>query len=132
VALTKPRIMTQVQEGICIVTIQDASILDERNIAMLGKDLEKLVTDQNYINMIIDMTHVSYLSSAVLGKLMALYKKIKGEKGDLKLCNVKAEIRPIFAVTQLDKVIEIHETLIAAVNSFKKKTGIFGLFSKKK
>lgn len=131
-ALTKPRIMTQLQENICIVTIQDASILDERNIAMLGKDLEALVTEKNYINMIIDMHQVGYLSSAVLGKLMALYKKIKAEKGDLKLCNIKAEIRPIFSVTQLDKVIEIHESLVAAINSFKKKTGIFGLFSKKK
>lgn len=129
-ALTKPRIMTQMQEGICIVTIQDASILDERNIVMLGKDLEKLVSEKNYINMIIDLQHVGYLSSAVLGKLMALYKKIKAENGNLKLCNVKAEIRPIFSVTQLDKVIEIHESLTPAINSFKKK-GFFGLFKKK-
>ncbi|MGH7145151.1 MAG: STAS domain-containing protein [Planctomycetota bacterium] len=129
-ALTKPRLMTQIQEDICIVTIQDATILDERNIVMLGKDLEKLVDEQHYIQMIIDMTHVSYLSSAVLGKLMALYKKIKAEKGHLKLCNVKAEIRPIFAVTQLDKVIEIHADLETAINSFKQK-GFFGLFKKK-
>ena len=130
-ALTKPRIMTQIQEGICIVTIQDASILDERNIEMLGKDLEKLVTDQNYINMVIDMHQVGYLSSAVLGKFMSLFKKIKSEKGDLKLCNIKPEIRPIFSVTQLDKVIEIHDSLQPALSSFKKK-GLFGLFSKKK
>ena len=45
--------------------------------------------------------------------------RIKTEKGDLKMCRVHSEVREVFKITQLDKMIEIKDDLETALNSFK-------------
>jgi anti-anti-sigma factor len=119
----KPKMQTIVQGDIAIVTILESRILDENNINEIGKALMELVTKQYMVKMIIDMGEVKYLSSAVLRQFIALYKAIKNEKGDLKMCRVNPEVREVFKITQLDKMIEIKDDLESAVNAFKKKGG---------
>jgi anti-sigma B factor antagonist len=115
----------QIQVGVqgkdvAVVTLLAARILDETNIKDLGQQLQDLVKKQYMIKMVLDLGEVKYLSSAVLRELIALYKVIKAEKGDLKMCRVNPEIREVFKITQLDKMIEIRETLTEAVKSFEK------------
>ena len=119
----RPKMQTVVQGDIAIVTILESRILDENNINEIGKALMELVTKQYMIKMIIDMGEVKYLSSAVLRQFIALYKAIKTEKGDLKMCRVNPEVREVFKITQLDKMIEIKDDLESAVNAFKKQGG---------
>jgi|GEM_PF-2086499 len=116
----KPKMQTVVQGDIAVVTILESRILDESNVKEIGRALMELVTKQYMIKMIIDLGEVKYLSSAVLREFIALYKAIKAEKGDLKLCRVCPEVRDVFKITQLDKIIEIKDDLESAVNSFKK------------
>lgn len=120
----KPKMQTAVHpENIAVVTILESRILDENNINEIGRELMELVTKRYMIKMVIDMGEVKYLSSAVLRQFIALYKAIKAEKGDLKLCRVAPEVREVFKITQLDKMIEIKDDLDSAINAFKKKGG---------
>lgn len=117
----RPKLQTAVQGDVAVVTILEVGILDENNINDIGRQLQDLVKKQYMIKMVVDLGNVKYLSSAVLRQFIALYKAIKEEKGDLKLCHVRPEIREVFKITKLDKMIEIHDTLQAAVNSFKRR-----------
>ena len=108
-------------KDIAVVTLMESRILDEHNVNELADELMRLVTQHYMVKMVIDMSNVQYLSSVVLRHLIALYKAIKKEKGDLKLCHVHPDVREVFKITQLDKMIEIKDSLDAAVNSFKKK-----------
>ena len=126
-----PKIQTIVgPESIAIVTILESRILDENNIADLGRQLMDLVKKQYMIKMIIDMGAVQYLSSAVLRQFIALYKAIKEEKGDLRLCRVNPEVREVFKITQLDKMIEIKDDLDSAINAFKERKGGWGFLTR--
>lgn len=125
----KPKMQTIVQGDVAIVTILESRILDETNIAEIGRELMDLVTKQYMIKMVIDLGEVKYLSSAVLRQIIALYKAIKAEKGDLKLCRIDPSVREVFKITQLDKMIEIKDDLESAVNSFKK-TGGWGFLQR--
>jgi anti-sigma B factor antagonist len=117
-------------ENIAIVTLLESRILDETNINELGRQLMELVTKRYMIKMIIDLANVQYLSSAVLRQFIALYKAIKEEKGDLKLCRVAPQVREVFKITQLDKMIEICEDLDTATNSFKQRKGGWGFLTR--
>jgi anti-anti-sigma factor len=121
----RPKLQTITQGDVGIVTILESRILDESNINEIGRQLMDLVTKQYMIKMVIDMGEVKYLSSAVLRQMIALYKAIKAEKGDLKICRVNKEVREVFTITQLDKMIEIKDDLASAVNAFKKQGGGF-------
>ena len=127
----QPKMQTVVQaDNVAVVSLLESRILDEGNIAEIGRQLMDLVTRQYMIKMVIDLGEVKYLSSAVLRQFIALYKAIVQEKGDLKLCRVGPEIREVFKITQLDKMIEIHDNLDSAINSFKKKKGGWGFLKR--
>ena len=117
----KPKIQTVTQGDVGVVSILEARILDEASINAMGKALLDLVKKQYMIKMVIDLGEVKYLSSAFLRQLIALYKALKEEKGDLRLCRVDPQVREVFKITQLDKMIEIHDTLQKAVESLKQK-----------
>jgi anti-sigma B factor antagonist len=47
------------------------------------------------------------MSSAALGKLITLNKKVQTAGGRLVLCNIRQEIREVFEITKLDKLFVI-------------------------
>lgn len=127
----KPKMQTTVQgENVAVVTILESRILDESNIADIGAELMDLVKKRYMIKMVLDLGEVKYLSSAVLRQLIAVYKAIKAENGELKLCRVNPEVREVFKITQLDKMMEIHPDLDTAINSFKLKKGGWGFLTR--
>ena len=114
------KISVQVQGDVAVVTILESRILDESNINEIGFQLLQLVTQKYMVKMVLDLNEVKYLSSAVLRQFIALYKAIKAEKGDLVICRVRPEVREVFKITQLDKMIVIKDDLGSAVKSFEK------------
>ena len=80
--MARPRLMTQSVGDITVVYLLDSSILDESNIKKISEELIDISDRHFKIKMLIDFQKVDYLSSAVLGKLVALYKKVK--KGQIK------------------------------------------------
>jgi anti-sigma B factor antagonist len=47
------------------------------------------------------------MSSAALGKLITLNKKVQAAGGKLILCNIDPQIREVFEITKLDKLFVI-------------------------
>ncbi|MDP7670304.1 MAG: STAS domain-containing protein, partial [Alphaproteobacteria bacterium] len=92
-------------------------ILDESNIQEMGRELFGLV-DQNRIQILLNFMNVEFLSSAALGKLITLDKKIKTAKGQLKLSNIRPEIYEVFAITRLNKLFDIHDDEADALATF--------------
>lgn len=90
-----------------IVRFVDKRILDETNIQIIGSQLAGLVDDDGRRKIVLDFSHVEYLSSAALGKLITLDKKIKAVKGKLRLCGIRPEIHEVFKITRLDKIFTI-------------------------
>lgn len=127
----KPKMQTTVQgDNVAVVTILESRILDESNIVDIGNELMDLVKKRYMIKMVLDLGEVKYLSSAVLRQLIAVYKAIKAENGELKLCRVNPEVREVFKITQLDKMMEITPDLDTAISSFKLKKGGWGFLTR--
>ena len=59
-----------------------------------------------------------FMSSAALGKLITLHKKLTGVKGKLALCGISPQIFEVFAITKLDKIFKIHKDYQTALTSF--------------
>ncbi len=116
----KGRLITQTVGDVTVVDFLDSRILDENVIKVVVEEIFALVNNSYKIKLIIDFQNVDYLSSAVLGKMVALKKLCDEAKGMLRLCNIKPSIRQIFTITKLDKLIEIHPDQGAAMKSMQK------------
>jgi anti-sigma B factor antagonist len=93
----------------------DKKILDENNIQIIGNQLFGLVEEDGRKKIVLDFTNVEYLSSAALGKLITMDKKVKAANGKLRLCNIHKDIYEVFAITRLNKVFDIRNTQDEAV-----------------
>jgi anti-sigma B factor antagonist len=114
----KSKVMTQTVGDVVVAYFLDARILDDTVIQETFGDLIKLGTDAYKLKLLLNFSQVEYMSSAVLGKLVALHKKVLESKGRLKLCCIKPSIRQVFSITKLDKLFEIHDDELHALNAF--------------
>lgn len=103
---------------VTVVRFVDRKILDEANIQGLGQELFQLVEEENRAKLLLNFTNVEFLSSAALGKLITLDKKVKAHGGKLKLSNIRPEIYEVFAITKLNKLFDIKEDESDALAAF--------------
>jgi len=103
---------------VTVVRFVDKRILDETNIQVIGTQLFGLVDEDGRRKIVLDFSNVEYLSSAALGKLITLDKKVKASKGKLRLCGIRPEIHEVFTITRLHKVFNIFDDQEKALDGF--------------
>ena len=65
-----------------------------------------------------DQRSYSGASSAALGKLITMHKKVTTAKGKLALCSIQKDILDVFKITQLNKVLTLCTDLDDALSKF--------------
>jgi len=112
----RSRLQTELIGDVLVVNFVDRKILDEQNIQIIGEQLFGLV-DQNQ-KILLNFSNVEYLSSAALGKLIALNKKVKAADGRLILCSIDPNIYEVFELTRLDQILKIEADEQKALQAF--------------
>ena len=116
-------------EDLLVIYLTEVKILNEAGIQKIFKDVVDVIGKTEQSNVIIDFQCVQFMSSAALGMLVRIQKKCKEFEATLKLVNICAEIRKVFEITRLDKILSIYDDpkeAIAAFKKTKKKKGFFG------
>jgi len=104
--------------GVLVVNFTDHKIWDEQNIQVLGEQLFELVDSKGYRKILLDFKNVDYLSSAALGKLISLNKKINVLEGKLVFCSIRGEIKEVFEITKLNKFFKIKDDEASGLQAF--------------
>jgi anti-sigma B factor antagonist len=112
------RLEVEERGEVTVVRFVDRKILDESNIQELGVELFQLVETENRKNLLLDFANVEFLSSAALGKLITLDKKVKLHGGRLKLSGIRPQIYEVFAITKLNKLFDIKDDEADALAAF--------------
>jgi anti-sigma B factor antagonist len=103
---------------VTIVRFLDKKILDEAGILELGAELFGLVELENRKSLLLNFAGVEFLSSAALGKLITLDRKVKSNKGRMKMSNIRPEILEVFQITKLNKIFDIRKDEAEAISAF--------------
>lgn len=69
---------------------------------------------------VLNMKEVSYVDSGGLGTLVGLYTSARAAGGELKLAHLTHRVGDLLQVTKLLTVFDVHDTVEAAINSFRK------------
>jgi anti-sigma B factor antagonist len=110
----KPRISVRYAENATIITLMDEKILEENDIRALGDSIMSVIEQAERMNLVLDFQNVRFLSSAVLGLLIRISRRIYEGDGQLKLCNINPKIHEIFKITRLTKVFNICQDIESA------------------
>jgi len=103
---------------VTVVNFIDKKILDEQNIQIIGEQLFDLVDNQGKKKLLLNFGNVEFLSSAALGKLITLNKKVQATSGKLIMCKIAKEIMEVFEITKLDKLFKIQKDEQTALQQF--------------
>ncbi len=112
------RLRIEVFEDATVASFVDERIVDELVIAEVGDQLNKLVDRDGHTELLLNFSNVKFMASQVIAKLFTLNKKIKLAKGNLKFCCIDPEIRVVFKITGLERMVEIFDDEQDALDSF--------------
>ena len=111
----QPNISVEYVKNATIISFTDEKILEEKDINSLQESIMTVIEQAEQINLIIDFSNVKFLSSAVLGLLIRVSKRIYEHNGRLRLCNIDPKIYEIFKITRLTKTFDISKNVDSAV-----------------
>lgn len=100
----------EMQDQVALVRFTTSRILDQSNVQQLGEEFDELLDKHKLPKIVINFDKVEYMSSAVMGKLVSLQKKVKAGKGKLILTNIARDIYEIFEIMRFDKLFKIRDT----------------------
>jgi anti-anti-sigma factor len=102
----------QLDSGIAVVTITgrlamggETERLDAAVKSLLQRDQKKFV---------LDITTLDYVDSSGIGMLVSCLTNVKKAGGELKLAGANPRIRRIFAMTGVDTMMPMFDTLVDA------------------
>ena len=107
------------RQDVVMVTFNNVKILDESIIRQIGGEFEKLTTEAAAERkLLLNFDRVTFMSSAMIGQIMKLYKQAKADGIALKLCSIDPAILEVFKITRLDKLLDIRKTEADALAAF--------------
>jgi anti-sigma B factor antagonist len=112
------RIQTAKKDNIHIVLFKDKKILDDTVLDEIKTEINRLMGNAAGPDMLLDFANVEFMSSAMLGLLGQLHRKISSGHGRLKMCSIRPEILTVFKITNLDKLFSIHKDAPTALATF--------------
>jgi anti-sigma B factor antagonist len=115
---TKHLSVTEV-DGVAVVDFVNSQLMFEAAVVReIGDELEKLVKDHGLTKLLLDFTHVQYVSSTMIAQLAALDRQVKQAKGRLKLCGIGPVLRDTFRISHMERLLDIHDDVQSALRSF--------------
>lgn len=107
-------IAVNTDDDVSTVRFMLSNLTDEENIELLGHELFTLVDQMGCRKIILNMEHVRYMTSSVLGKLISLHRKLHRSDGRLVICNIGEELDQIMSASRLNQYFHMADDLNAA------------------
>ncbi len=107
-------------DQIAVVKFIDPKVMDPSRIEKMGQELLSLLEYAASENVVVNFENVSFFSSAAINKLIVLEKHVTARGGEIRLSNLRPEVRDLFSYTHLDQVFQIRDDQTAAIDSLAK------------
>jgi len=104
---SKERINVENGTDVTIVTFEEENILEDQQIRKLERSLLPVIRDNQQRRLVLNFAKVKFMSSAFLGLLVKVHKRVIEAGGTLQLFNLDPKIQKVFEITQLVKVFDI-------------------------
>ena len=116
--LQEPRITIRYTDKVTIATFTNKRVLEEWDIQMLQELIMAVIEQSRRIKLILDFRNVQFISSSAgLGALVRISKKVCECEGQLILCNINRKVHEIFEITWLTKILDIQPDLESAIEN---------------
>lgn len=89
---------------LCVTVLGES--ITEREAGILYDETEAQV-DERCTAIVVDLGHVMVMTSAGIGTLVRVHKRISERKGSLVVCGLSEELVELFKLTRMDKLFAV-------------------------
>lgn len=111
--------VTKARQSSNIVILKVSGYLDTTTSGELEHALTGLVENESY-RIVMDLSGVTYISSAGWGIFIGEIKRIRSNGGDLKLAGMIPDVYEVFLLLEFHTILESYRTTEEAVAAFEK------------
>jgi anti-sigma B factor antagonist len=104
------------KEKTTVLTLKlDSATIFQRE--QLTKPFARLL-EEGKKNIVLDLSHTTYISSMILASFVSMQKKAQVEGGNFVISGVKESVREILATTKLDNLFQLFDDTQKAIDQF--------------
>lgn len=103
----EPKITIENGQDVTIVTLDEQNILEEQQIRRLERALMPVIAENEDKRLVLNFENVRFMSSASLGLLVKVHKRVTEQGGHLQLYNLDPKIYKVFEITKLTRIFDI-------------------------
>ena len=100
---------------VAVVTVQ-TDVVDAGNAKEFRSGISPVLEKER--NVVFDMRLVNFLDSSGCGTILSCLRQLNNAGGDLKMFGLQNEVRTLFELIRMHRIIEIFNTKEEAVKSF--------------
>ena len=90
--------------------------LDASNAGEFKRDVAP-VLDAN-VKLVLDLSRLRFIDSSGLGAFLSCLRRLSAKGGDLKLSGMSKQVRAVFELVRMNRIVEIYGTREEAVRAF--------------
>ena len=104
------------RDRVVVARITRAQLSEEENIDVFGKELVDLVEQFGCRKVVLSLENVTYISSAALGKLITLHRRLHRKDGQLVLCGALHSVKEVLAASRLHEYFTVADDVDSALS----------------
>ncbi|PIE29520.1 anti-anti-sigma factor [candidate division KSB3 bacterium] len=103
------------RDGVIVFTL--AGSLDIGTVSTMKTELDAVLSSSQH-KVLFDLYDLEQIDSSGIGAFVALFKRVRSNKGEVKISRLIGQPKEIFTLLRLDRVFEIHDDFEQALQSF--------------
>ncbi len=101
-----------------VVLLNLKGTIETTNAGTLEDVIERIINDECY-KIVVDLSQVTYVSSAGWGIFISEIKRVRRESGDIKLAAMRPEVREVFDLLEFNNILKPYPDKVEAIRDFK-------------
>ena len=104
------------REKVVLLNLKDT--IETTNAGILEDVIQRIINDECY-RIVVDLSGVTYVSSAGWGIFISEIKLVRRESGDIKLAAMRPEVREVFDLLEFNNILKPYPDKVEAIRDFK-------------
>jgi anti-sigma B factor antagonist len=101
-----------------VVLLNLKGTIETTNAGTLEDVIESIINDSCF-KIVVDLSEVTYISSAGWGIFISEIKRVRRESGDIKLAAMRPEVREVFDLLEFNNILKPYPDKVEAIRNFK-------------
>ncbi len=103
---------------IVVAIVYSNQVVDSTLVQDFGDEIVKFFEDRPHSHLLLNFSKVDFMSSAMLTELLRINDTVRRQRGSMRICGLRKQMREIFTITKLDNMFHIEDDCKACLKTF--------------